>query len=63
MRAQGIVRTLAATLLLCPAGFVSGALAGEPIKLGLIAPMSGVSSHYGPILKNSAELALALLSG
>lgn len=41
-------------------GLVAGlqAWAGEPVKLGLLAPMSGVSSHYGPILKNSADLAV-----
>ncbi len=58
MQTPRIARVLIATFLLCAAGAVPGALAGEPVRLGLLAPMSGVSSHYGPILKNSAELAI-----
>jgi len=58
MRAPCSIRTLSATVLLCVMGLASGALAGEPVKLGLLTPMSGVSAHFGPVLKNSAELAV-----
>ena len=58
MRARCTVRILAGTLTLCALAFAAGARAGEPVKLGLLAPMSGVSSHYGPILRNAAEMAV-----
>ncbi len=54
-RSSGI---LSVAVFLCVLGVRPQAWGGEPVKLGLLAPMSGVSSHYGPILKNSADLAI-----
>ncbi len=58
MRVRWTVPFLVATLLTGAAGLPGRALAGEPVKLGLLTPMSGVSAHYGPVLKNAAELAI-----
>jgi len=58
MSAKACVRGLCVAVLLGLLGLPQGARAGEPVKVGLLAPMSGLSSHFGPILRNSAELAV-----
>lgn len=58
MGANRLFRAVVSTFLLCALGMYAEAQAGEPVKVGLLAPMSGLSSHFGPILKNSAELAV-----
>jgi branched-chain amino acid transport system substrate-binding protein len=51
--------TAAAAALLFTAGFSTTAMAADPVKIGLVLPMSGPFSAYGKQIENGVKLYLA----